>query len=56
MVVRGESGGVKTSYVEVSGKIGKVVFLLYAVVSSIFTLIALNLFLGLSWPLSEVHN
>ena len=45
MVVRGESGGVKISYLEVSGKTGKVFFLLYAVVSSIFTLIALNLFL-----------
>ena len=46
MVVRGESGGEKISYLEVSGKTGKVVFLLYAVVSSIFTLIAMNLFLG----------
>ena len=56
MVVRGESGGENISYLEVSGKTGKVVFLLYAVASSIFTLIALNIFLGLSWPLSEVHN
>ena len=56
MVVRGESGGEKISYLEVSGITGKVVFLLYAVASSIFTLIVLNIFLGLSWPLSEVHN
>ena len=56
MVVRGECGGEKISHLEVSGKTGKVFCLLYAVVSSIFTLIALNIFLGLSWPLSEVHN
>ena len=43
MVVRGESGGEKISYLEVSGKTGKVVFLLYAVASSIFTLTALNI-------------